>query len=528
MTRLSPSPRPLVPPARLARRGGLAPVLATAFVLAGCAGTDPADDDAVFPDGGGVTPTDSADASSPGAGAPDLDTAPTDPVPGPGTEPALDREVTSFFFSYDEAGSTASRDLSLFAIAEGRRPDPALGRPFEFLNAERFDDFGAETAGPLRVSMGLLAGRGDIPLEGEIGGEVYALGVNVAGPSLSRDERPNVVLTVLLDTSGSMDDTYAAETRRDVRSLLDVAKTGLRAMQGSLKAGDVVNLVTFSTNARIVFEGAEGGSGDFTDTIDAIRTEGSTNLDAGVALAYEVANRTFDPEKANRVVLVTDAFLNTGRTNVELIARNVTRNGLEGIYLAGIGVGGGFNDRALNELTDVGRGEYSAMITPTDAERLFTSGFTRFIEPAARDVRFRLTFPQALDQLQSSSEEISESADEVRPTNFAYGSEQFFLELFTGPEALDGDERITLDVTYTDEAGEPRDASVSRSVDELLGADADAIRAAALVSALARLIAGELSCPTVQDSPLYLNRVANDVYTRYRQAIGDFCGAAPR
>ena len=94
------------------------------------------------------------------------------------------------------------------------------------------------------------------------------------------------------------------------------------------------------------------------------------------------------------------------------------------------------------------------MITPTDAERLFTSGFTRFIEPAARDVRFRLTFPQALDQLQSSSEEISESADEVRPTNFAYGSEQFFLELFTGPEALDGDERITLDVTYTDEAGE--------------------------------------------------------------------------
>ena len=49
---------------------------------------------------------------TPGSVAPEL-------APELGTDPALDREVTSFFFSYDEAGSTASRDLSLFAIAEG-------------------------------------------------------------------------------------------------------------------------------------------------------------------------------------------------------------------------------------------------------------------------------------------------------------------------------------------------------------------------------------------------------------------------
>jgi len=501
-------------PIALPRRVVFAASLVLALAVVGCAETDSASGrDAGLP-------------SSPGTSLPNVITPPT-VQPSSGEfdvpDPALDAGVTSFFFSYDESGSTASRDLALFALAEGRRPDPSLGRPFEFLNAERFDGFGAEPLGPFRVSMAMLAGEGGIPLDVPVAGEVYALGVNVVGPDLSRDERPNVVLTVLLDVSRSMNTPYALETRRDVSSLLDVAKIGLDSMRDALKAGDVVNLVTFSTDARVVFEGLDGEVGDYRATVAAIGTEGSTNLDAGLVLAYEVANRTFDPEKANRVVLVTDAFLNTGRTDVEVIAGNVTRNGLEGIRLAGIGVGSDFNDRALDELTDIGRGEYSSMITPSDAERIFTSGFTRFIDPAVRDVRFRLTFPQALDQLLSSAEEISENADEVQPTNFAYGSEQFFLELFSGPGDLDGSTNLTLDVEYTDTDGEPRTGRMTRSVAELLAEDHEAIRAAVAVSTLARLIAGDLSCETVLASPLYLNPIANDVYAVHRQAIGDLC-----
>lgn len=75
--------------------------------------------------------TDSADSNGSGSGGasnppppsnsglPADSTSPEDPPQE--SDPDIDSEATSFFFSYDESGSTAARDLALFAIAEGRR-----------------------------------------------------------------------------------------------------------------------------------------------------------------------------------------------------------------------------------------------------------------------------------------------------------------------------------------------------------------------------------------------------------------------
>jgi len=142
--------------------------------------------------------------------------------------PDIDSEETSFFFSYDESASTASRDLALTALANGRKPDPELGRPYEFLNAEKIGASIGEPVGPFNVTMGLLQSmNGEIPQTSSSELSVYGLGVNISGPTQTMEERRNVVLTVLLDISGSMNSSYADETANDVRSLLDVAKLGL-------------------------------------------------------------------------------------------------------------------------------------------------------------------------------------------------------------------------------------------------------------------------------------------------------------
>ena len=438
--------------------------------------------------------------------------------------PDIDNEATSFFFSYDESASTAARDLALTALDNGVKPDPSLGRPYEFLNAEDFGGFAPMSAGVFSVSMGmLLSQNGDIPLKTAPLDDVYGLGVEISSPTQSLQERRNVVLTLLLDLSGSMDSYYANERIAGVDTLLDVAKIGLVEMQQSLKAGDIINIVTFSTDAEIAIEAHRFEDGNLNTLINSFNTRGSTNIGTGVTLAYEVANRTYEPAKANRVIMLTDAFVNTGELDPDQIAAPTVINGLEGIYFSGIGVGESFNDAVLNQVTEAGKGSYSAMITPSDARRIFTDGFSRFLNPAARDVRFQLTYPQALDQLQSFAEEISTDASDVRTINFSYNSSQFFLELFSGTASLTNDQELRLDISYKDESGEPQSVSVTRSIESMLNQGADEIKAATAVASLAQLIKGSLSCDTVLSSRLYNSPVAHPVYQSYTGYIEDFC-----
>ena len=501
-----------------------AAALSALLLLAACADESADNDGAGGTDGGGTTGGatggDATGAADTSAGTSQPDILP----PARELDPQIDAEATSFFFSYDDSASTASRDLSFAALDEGRRPDASLGRPFEYLNAESFTRFDSRAVGPFAVSMTLRAAQpGDIPLGAAVEQKLYALGVNIAGPQLSLAERPNIVLTLLVDVSGSMDSPYAQETRNDVTSLLDVVQYGLQRIGPSLKSGDTINLVTFSNEARIVVEGLDAIAGDLSTLVTGLQTEGSTNIGAGVDLAYEVANRTYDSSKANRVLMLTDARVNTGELDPNRIAEPTTIGGLEGIFFSGIGIGSGFDDTVLNTVTEAGKGSYSAMITPNDAERLFTTDFIRFLSPAARDIRFQLTYPQSLDQLRSFGEEISESPEEVRTVNFAFNSEQFFVELFTGPDALDGNEEITLDITFTDADGEARSESITRTLAELSNVLTDQVDAALAVTTLAELVNGNLNCGDVLASRLYQEPLASPVYALYRQYITRFC-----
>lgn len=464
---------------------------------------------------------------SDGAGGPSG--APT-PGTSPGGEssesqnPVIDPEATFFYFSYDESASTASRDLSLFALDAGRRPAKALGRPYEFLNAENFDGFDAQTVGDFKVSMTMRhPERGDLPVGAPDNGQLYVLGVNLAGPSLPLAQRRNLVLTVLVDISGSMQSPYASETRSDVRSLLDVVKYGLSRIGPSLKAGDVLNLVTFATDAQVIAEGLDATTGAFQARVSELSSDSTTDIGKGVNLAYQVADRHFDPTKANRVLLLTDAFVNTGELDPAVIAGATVRGDLEGIRFSAIGVGAGFNDTVLNAISDAGKGSYSAMITPNDAERLFTADFSRFIDVAATSVRFRLDYPQSLDQLRSFGEMQSTNPEAVSPVNFSYDSAQFFVELFSSATPVAGNEPVTLSIDYTDSSGESRNVSLTRSIDELLATRTDSLDAAFAVVSLAELIGERFSCEAVQASRLYKEPVQNATYALYRLNIERFC-----
>ncbi|WP_221800718.1 vWA domain-containing protein [Oceanobacter mangrovi] len=495
----------------------------TSLLLTACDGSETETDSA-----GTVDPVinDSSTSASPGIISDENDSDDTD---------SQQADNSYFYFSYDDSASTASRDLSFFYLEQGLLPQSSWGRPYEFLNAESFGSFNSQTVGPFEISMSALPASASELMLDSTAENYLAVGIDVQGPQLSQAERKNLVLTLLVDTSGSMQSAFYGgfyETIDGVSTRLDLLQYGLDQLRFALKPGDVVNLVEFNTSASVVLENwlysqqstsADLDTAELADYFEQLSTNGSTNLDAGVQLAYDVALQYYDADKANRVVIMTDAYANTGETDTSVIANNILINDMEGIYFSGIGIGSGFDEDFLNELTDAGKGSYSAMVTPADATRLFGDDFMRFVDVAVHDVLFKLDYPDNWQHVASAAEERSTEASDIQTINYAYNSEQFFFEAFSTDSNLADSAEVTLQISWTDDAGISQQDSLTLDLASMQAQGLSETRAAAAVTALANLIAGSISCDQVQDSGLLLLTDEHPTLQNYQDAIEQFC-----
>ena len=510
--------------------------LLTVCLIITLTGCDAQDDDS---EGSGslTSPTVPSDTTTTGAATTDgsstvsetsSDQALTDSDPAVTEETEETDKVAEnyFYFSYDDSASTASHNLAMYGLDNDVLPVPSLGKPYEFLNAETFTHFQSEEHLPFTISMGVLKTQTEVE-SGELSHD-YHFGAYVSGPEITNEERKNVVLTLLVDVSGSMTSSYSQFIVQDenTRSLLDVVKHGLTQLSDMLKPGDVVNLVTFSSSASITLGNWQHGDNLSTllTAIDTLSTKGSTNLNAGIELAYDIAQQTYDQTKANRVVILTDAYANTGQVDVTIINQNTVINELEGIHFSGIGIGDDFNHTFLNELTDAGKGSYFSMVTPQDAERIFTTGLPSLIDVAVEDVIFKLTFPESLSRTLSAAEESSTDKADIQSTNFSYITGQFFIESFNAPEPISEEGSFTLGVEYLDpESGETITVELTQDIGTLVQKGQIQIMEAMFVRGLALLIGGGLTCDQVEEYRTFALGFESEKIESYQAKIDTFC-----
>ena len=90
-----------------------------------------------------------------------------------------------------------------------------------------------------------------------------------------------------------------------------------------------------------------------------MQTSGSTNLDEGLRLGYEVAARNFVSKGENRVILLSDGVANVGPVEAEEMLANVEQHREQGIKCSVFGFGvGTYNDANLEQLADKGEREF--------------------------------------------------------------------------------------------------------------------------------------------------------------------------
>ena len=291
-----------------------------------------------------------------------------------GVNPFVDADEDSLStFALD--GDTASYEILGLYLGEARLPPPESVRIEEYVNSLPQDYPAADTA------LGLHLDAGPSPF----GPEGYVLlRVGVSNPRPDTDRDP-VSLIFVVDTSGSM----------GVDRRIELAKTIAEGIADRMIDGDRAALVTYGDIA--VKNSDFVDADDRSDIVTALRglyANGSTYAEAGLRMAYGLAEDELDEGRTVRIVLFSDGVANVGATGPESILGFVDEQAQRQATLTAIGVGisGNYNDVLLEALANRGNGTYHYVIDYAAAERYLSEAVNGVFTETARDARIQVAF----------------------------------------------------------------------------------------------------------------------------------------
>jgi Ca-activated chloride channel homolog len=133
-----------------------------------------------------------------------------------------------------------------------------------------------------------------------------------------------------------------------------------------------------------------------------------------LALAYELARRSFREGAINRVILCSDGVANVGATGPESILERIGAEARRGIELTTVGFGmGNYNDVLMEQLANRGDGAYAYVDTLEEARRVFVENLTGTLQTVARDAKAQVDFaPEVVARYRLLGYENRDVADE--------------------------------------------------------------------------------------------------------------------
>jgi Ca-activated chloride channel family protein len=359
-----------------------------------------------------------------------------------GVNPFIDTEddrLSTFAIDVD----TGSYSIMRRYVSDGYLP------PEEAVRVEEYVNYFDQGYDPPSRGEGAFA----IHLDGapsRFGDQKYHLvRVGLQGYEVPPEQRKDVVLTFVIDVSGSMD--------RENR--LELVKDALHLLVEGLGPQDQVGIVIYGSRARVVLEHTYVGEGRgrILSAIDELQPGGSTFAEEGLVVGYRQAYAAVDPQATNRVILCSDGVANVGNTGHESIWDQISHYADEGIYLTTVGFGmGNYNDVLMEQLADHGDGFYAYVDTIDEAERVFVEELTSTMEIIAKDAKVQVEFnPAVVSRFRLIGYENRDVADEEFRDDTVDGGEigaghsvTALYEIKFHPEAPESQVALTVYMRY--------------------------------------------------------------------------------
>lgn len=275
---------------------------------------------------------------------------------------------------------TGSYTVGRQSVNQGQRPAPASVRVEEYVNY-----FAQDYPAPVGEDFGITVDGAPTPFLTDPSHRLVRVGLRAR--EVTAMGRKPAALTFLVDTSGSM-----GQSNR-----LPLVKDALSVLVDQLDAGDSVAIVEFGSDARVVLPPTSAADkGTIRSAVASLHTDGSTNAEAGLLMAYGLADQAFKSGAVNRVVLASDGGANVGVVDGSTLTNEIAGHAAKGIQLTTIGFGmGDYNDALMEQLADKGDGFYAYVDDIGEAKRLFSERLTSALEAVALDAKAQVTFDAA-------------------------------------------------------------------------------------------------------------------------------------
>ncbi len=293
-----------------------------------------------------------------------------------GTNPFIDTEDDNFStFAMDV--DTASYSVMRRYLRDGNLPPTDAIRAEEFVNAFDYNYT------PPKDDAFAVHVEGAPSKFGE-GKRLQLLRVGIQGRVIPDTDRKDAILTFVVDVSGSM----------NMENRLGLVKRALTLLVDQLRPTDKVGIVVYGSDSRVVLEHTGIENREYiTEAINQLRSEGSTNAEAGLRMGYKLALKNSKSNCINRVILCSDGVANVGNTGPDAILNTIGNYVKEGVTLTTVGFGmGNYNDVLMERLANKGNGSYAYVDTFKEAKRVFVENLTGTLQVIAKDAKIQVEF----------------------------------------------------------------------------------------------------------------------------------------
>ena len=281
--------------------------------------------------------------------------------------------VSTFSIDVDTGSYSNVRRM----VREGRLPPKDAVRVEELIN---YFDYAYRAPRNKKQPFNVVTEMGPTPWNSD----TRLLHIGIKGYDIAQNQLPPANLVFLVDVSGSMRSA----------NKIGLLKSSLKLLTKKLRAEDRISIVVYAGASGVVLEPTSGNDkAKIMSALDSLTAGGSTNGAAGIRLAYQMAQQGFMPKGINRVLLATDGDFNVGTVNFEALKNLVEQKRKSGVTLTTLGFGSGnYNDHLMEQLADVGNGNYAYIDTLSEAQKVLINQMSSTFKTIAKDVKIQIEF----------------------------------------------------------------------------------------------------------------------------------------
>ncbi|MEH2363741.1 vWA domain-containing protein [Nostoc sp.] len=179
---------------------------------------------------------------------------------------------------------------------------------------------------------------------------------------VAESPRRNLNLSLVIDRSGSMAGAPLHHALKAAESVVD-----------QLEPDDILSVVVYDDEVdSVVPPQAVTNKAALKNSIRKVRAGGITNLSGGWLKGCEHVKTQLDPQKINRVLLLTDGHANMGIQDPKILTATSGQKAEEGIITTTLGFAQGFNEDLLIGMARAATGNFYFIQSIDEATEVFS------------------------------------------------------------------------------------------------------------------------------------------------------------